>query len=290
MGDQIPERLFTLLSAAALLAAVGALAWSGYEIFHRHLSPAQAQEFNFGAADQAVASERVGLDGVINAHIFGVVPPKPRPVDERPKVVEAPKTQLNLLLTGVITSPEPGGGIAMIEIQRGQTSVVRVGANIGKTGAKLDAVYADHILIERQGNLEKLPLERETLDLVALADGNDNTISSLNINVAEFEALAAVDPSETDISRLLPQRQMAPEAVEMRQDDDNLARALEEEQLKLQEQMEEQQKQQEDELERQMQELERQQEIQQQNEASLERLDDAGRKVRSEVPGGLKQI
>ena len=136
-----PEKLLATASWLALLATAGALAWSGHEIYIRHLKPPAAQEFNFGSVEQTAASERVGLEPVIQAHIFGVVPPKPKPQAEKPKIVEAPKTKLNLLLTGVITSPDPGGGVAMIEIQRGQTSVVRVGANIGKTGAKLEAVH-----------------------------------------------------------------------------------------------------------------------------------------------------
>ena len=297
-----PENLFVPVSWLILLGSAGALSWSGYEIYNRHLKTPAPQEFNFGSMQKAAASERVGLDPVIQAHIFGVVPPKPAPEAEKPKIVEAPKTKLNLLLTGVITSPEPQGGVAMIEIQRGQTSVVRVGANIGKTGAKLIAVHSDHILIERQGKLEKLPIERDTLDLVALASSNEQTISSLNINVAEFEALAAVDPSETDISRLLPQRQQpqAPTGDDLgdaNSENAGLAgdgNALDPDKLQedQEKQREDQEIRQQDLLERQQREMERMQQLrQQQNNASAPQGEDsAGRKVRQQVPGGLKQI
>ena len=275
----------------ALLASAGAVAWSGYEIYNRHLKPPAAQEFNFGSIEQVAASERVGLEPVIQAHIFGVVPPKPKPQAEKPKVVEAPKTKLNLLLTGVITSPDPAGGIAMIEIQRGQTSVVRVGSNIGKTGARLEAVHSDHILIERQGKLEKLPIERNTLDLVALASSNEQTISSLNINVAEFEALAAVDPSETDISRLLPQRQDPPVPATDPGPENTAGVETGDDEGNLEDRMQEQEERQQELMERQQRELEQLQQLRQQNSATAPVGEDSsGVRVRQEVPGGMKQI
>jgi type II secretion system protein C len=295
-----PERLFAPASWLILLVSVGALALSGYEVIRRHLIPASTQEFNFGSLVEVASNERVGLDPIIQAHIFGVVPPKPKAVEDKPKIVEAPKTKLNLVLTGVITSPEPDGGIAMIEIQRGQTSVVRVGAKIGKTGAKLNAVYSDHILIERQGKLEKLPIERDTLDLVALASSNDQTISALNINVAEFEALATVDPSETDITRLLPQPQepqIADDATDgvdataVRAGDPAEADERLQDQQQMEIQIEELRRQQEAEMERQQREMEKMQELQLQGKAARQlRQDAAGSKVRQELSGGLKPI
>lgn len=287
IDDLIPDRLFLPLSWLLLLGALAGLGYSGYEVYRRHLQAPAEQAFSFGAVTRATSGQEVGMEQIINAHIFGVVPPKPAPKKEKPKVVEAPKTKLNLLLTGVVTSPDPEGGMAMIEIQRGQTSVVRVGADIGKTGASLREVFADHILIERQGALEKLPIERETLNLTDLAAGNDNTISQLNINVAEFEALAAVDPSETDISQLIPQAR-ADVRLPDENDSDELKRQ-EAEQQALKEQMEEQQRLQQEAMEQQQQQL---QQLQQQRRADPgdDQLRGNARPARRTLPTTLKQI
>lgn len=180
------------------------LAFAGHEVYERHIKSTEPQQFNFGSAPEQRAGGSVGLDQVIAAHIFGSVPVKASAALDKPKIIDAPKTQLALRLTGVVTTPNPRNSHAMIEVERGQTTVVRVGSKIGKTGARLNAVFGDHILIEHQGALEKLVIERQLLDLNS--QGATSTLSDPGegLSVAEFEALATVDPSDLDISRLLP--------------------------------------------------------------------------------------
>ncbi len=197
--------VFSTLSWLLLLGAMVVLAGVGYDVYKRHIAPREPQHFHFGSVQQSAEAGRVELTEIIDAHIFGVVPVAKKKIKVlKPEVVEAPETRLNLTLTGVITASNPLHRRAMIEVKRGQTSVVQVGAEIGKTGATLNAVFADYILIEHRGKLEKLVLERSLLKLSDRAAQNKQTISALNINIAEFEALAEVDPSDLDISRLLP--------------------------------------------------------------------------------------
>ncbi|MGI9316630.1 MAG: type II secretion system protein N [bacterium] len=209
----LPNSVFAAGSWGLLAVAMVSLAGVSVEVYQRHLADPPVQQFNFGAAKQQGKDELVNLAGIINAHIFGTVPVIKKPAD-KPKVVEAPKTKLNLSLTGVITAPDPNKSRAMIEVQRGQTSVVLVGNQIGNTGAKLDAVFSDHILIEHRGALEKLVIERDFLKLDDLSATNAQTISALNINVAEFEALAEVNPEDLDISKLMPVAQPTQPKVE----------------------------------------------------------------------------
>lgn len=192
--------------------AMMALVVVAREVYMRHLIPQSVQRFSFSVEESAVARENANLAKVTRQHIFGVVPPVKKKVVEKPKVVEAPKTRLKLNLTGIIAGRTAEENRAMVEIKRGNTSVVKVGEEIGKTKAKLLAVHSDHILIEHRGKTEKLELVRPELSLTDLRLQSDQTISALNINVAEFEALAKVDPSDLDIEKLLPKP--APEPVQ----------------------------------------------------------------------------
>jgi hypothetical protein len=279
----LPNSVFTAGSWALLAAAMVALAAVGIEVFQRHIADPPVQQFNFGSLKRQDADERVSLAGIINAHIFGTVPVVTQP--SKPKVVEAPKTKLNLSLTGVITSPDPNQGRAMIEIQRGQTSVVLVGNEIGNTGAKLDAVFADHILIQHRGALEKLVIERDSLKLDDLTATNAQTISALNINVAEFEALAEVDPEDLDISKLIPANPAPPTEA----DDPDEAAEQEEEAERLEE---ERKRIEQAERLRQQQQMQAEQDALEQQQQIQQLQPDPGGAAEGlrQLPEGLKQI
>lgn len=300
---------FSAASWLLLFGATAAIAMTGFEIYNSHLRSAAGQQFNFGSAPTAARGGNVGLASTINSHLFGTVPVKVKPKVEKPKVVEAPETRLNLSLTGVVTAPDPKNSHAMIEIERGQTSVVRVGAEIGKTGAQLNAVFADHILIDHRGEIEKLAINRESLDLTNVSANNAQTISALNFNVAEFEALAAVDPRDIDISSLLPAPQPVQEQAPQEQtaggdpvegDQGSAVTGVDSETMQQQndeallaadrqKQIEDEQRQQEEEI-RQQQLQQQQLQQQQLQQQQPNQVDSQGRPIRKNVPGGLKQI
>jgi len=274
----IPNSVFSAGSWVLLFVAMMSLAAVGYEVYHRHIADQASQQFNFGSAQQQKKDSRVVLMAVINAHIFGTVPVATKP-DAKPKVVEAPKTKLNLSLTGVITDSDPKRSRAMIEVQRGQTSVVLVGHEIGNTGATLDAVFPDHILIKHRGALEKLVIERDSLNLADLTATNAQTISALNINVAEFEALATVNPEDLDISKLLPPNPPPDPPANSPEDPDEAA----------------QQKQMAEETEEQRQRLERAEELRQQQEKQAMEQQEMEQQQQQQIQqlqqqGDLKQI
>ena len=202
----IPNWMFSSASWLCLLFSMIALVVVAREVYTQHFIPESVQRFSFSSVGSVVTRDNVNLAEVARQHIFGVVPPVKKKVVEKPKVVEAPKTRLKLSLTGIIAGGTADENRAMIEIKRGNTSVVKVGEVIGKTRAKLTAVYSDHILIEHRGKTEKLELVRPELSLTDLRLQSDQTISALNINVAEFEALAKVDPRDLDITKLLPKQ------------------------------------------------------------------------------------
>ena len=185
------------LSWLALGASLLLAAWLAYESYFRIIGlKNNDQEFHFG--ESSISNEvqaDVSMDKVIAAHLFGVEPVEAKV--EAPKVVDAPITRLNLKLTGIISGATPELSYAMIEITRGQTSVVAIGNPIGNTGADLHDIGEDHILIDHRGKIEKLELERELLSFTAPTIIQPTTIEALNLSESELSALTQVSESKT---------------------------------------------------------------------------------------------
>ena len=92
-------------------------------------------------------------------HLFGEAAEAPAAADEAP--TEAPDTQLNLELTGVFAAGG-GDGIAIIVVGSQPQSVFGVGDRVSGQ-ARVDGIYADRVILERNGNLETLRLADESI-------------------------------------------------------------------------------------------------------------------------------
>jgi type II secretory pathway component PulC len=186
-----------------LLLALAGTGWAAYDASLRLKTlNMQDQQFNFGSSSisGSVTSED-SLEGVIRQHLFGVIPvpvKAEKKVVEPPKVVNAPKTKLNLILTGIISSSGSGPSFVMIEISRGETGLVALGNNIGKTGATLHAIESDHILINRGGVIEKLSLERNQLGLDSVSSVESMTVKEVALSAAELSVLSEVGQVSTN--------------------------------------------------------------------------------------------
>lgn len=64
-----------------------------------------------------------------------------------------------LTLLGVLSSPEPGAGRAIIAVQGSRPALVAAGEPIAD-GLELREVHADHVIVSRQGVPERIELER----------------------------------------------------------------------------------------------------------------------------------
>jgi len=91
------------------------------------------------------------LATIVNAHLFGG--------GAVAGGGDAPATTMPLILAGVIADPDPGKGVAIIGENAAAGKLYSVGAAI-PGGAHLHAVYADRVLLERNGGLETLMLPR----------------------------------------------------------------------------------------------------------------------------------
>jgi general secretion pathway protein C len=88
---------------------------------------------------------------IVNAHLFGT--------SALPAGGAAPQTTMPLVLAGVIADKDPNKGQAIIGENANAAKLYAVGGAISG-GARLHAVYADRVLLERNGALETLSLPR----------------------------------------------------------------------------------------------------------------------------------
>ncbi|MFT5807061.1 MAG: general secretion pathway protein C [Moritella dasanensis] len=94
-----------------------------------------------------------------NLHLFG----KQQTEKSAPVVVDnidAPKTRLNLTLSGLVASSEPNLALAIIEY-KGKQETYAIDDEISSTNAILKQVFTDRIIIEYQAKLETLMLDGE---------------------------------------------------------------------------------------------------------------------------------
>jgi general secretion pathway protein C len=95
-----------------------------------------------------------------DSHLFGEASEQAAP--EVSEVIDAPETTLSLTLKGILAKEEDTNGGAIISSNRGEDKAYQVGQGIdGADGATLHSVYADRVLLNRNGRLETLRLPKE---------------------------------------------------------------------------------------------------------------------------------
>lgn len=192
-----------LIALGLNLVALAVLGWVGWDAYQRGLFDQQRfAPVTAKAEPVAVKTAAVNINQVVRAHLFGREQRVSKPVK-----VTAPPTRLNLKLVGVLASGSDAGGLALIEITRGRQQVVRVGQPIGKTGATLNKVLRDHVLIERNGRLEKLALNRPELKSAPAG----KPAAAARANMTAMMAAPAAAPAEVTPAPRQPVKRLAPQ-------------------------------------------------------------------------------
>ena len=169
-----PSQFTRTINWVAMPIALALLAMVAYHINQRHFEQRQTG-VNYQFDDLPTANKapvKADVNAIVDKHVFGRVPeiPKQLPavVKKAEPVKQAPKTKLNIKLTGIIVGTTPENGMAMLEVERGRTLVVSVGQKIGKTDAILHQVLPGEVLIDRDGTIESIKMARKTLSLARL--------------------------------------------------------------------------------------------------------------------------
>jgi general secretion pathway protein C len=154
LAEALPQRLPLIVSA--LLAVV--IAWQAVQLGYRLLGATPAVPPSVGlqgpTGPGVPTSPVANLQAIVNAHLFGVAGAS---ASDDPSV--APATQMPLVLVGVIAQTDPALGLAIIGESATAAKVYAVGKTING-GAKLHSVYADRVVLDRNGRLETLALPK----------------------------------------------------------------------------------------------------------------------------------
>ena len=112
------------------------------------------------AAARGPGSDVPDVQAIADTHIFGVAAPDatPPPVEESHE--DLAETQLNLLLRGTIAVGEPERSIAIISGAGNEEKIYMIRDTVAP-GTTLHAVYADRVILNRNGALEALRLPQE---------------------------------------------------------------------------------------------------------------------------------
>ncbi|HBY48280.1 MAG TPA: hypothetical protein DEH09_02975, partial [Alcanivorax sp.] len=108
----------------------------------------------------AVAGSRQGQSGISSSQVqswnlFGVYQAEPGAVDDRP--VDAPDTRLSLELLGLFQTRDRDKSSAIIAEKGKDAELFHIGDAI-PGNAELEDIYADRVILRRQGRLETLRL------------------------------------------------------------------------------------------------------------------------------------
>jgi general secretion pathway protein C len=149
-------RVVSVLLVAAILATALSEALSLWRLMRTDGPPAARARLVRTASPRAMA------DSIVGAHLFGS-PPSTVASDA------APSVSTSWALTGTVASSDPGVGFALLGPTRTSTRFYAAGEAIAP-GTTLRAVYADRVIIDREGSVEALMLPH-SLDPASLQAG-----------------------------------------------------------------------------------------------------------------------
>jgi general secretion pathway protein C len=125
-------------------------------------------------------AQRAGPDvqQITAAHLFGAAP-----VERSAGGDNAPDSRLALTLSGIIALKDPDTGYAILGEEGKPAHLYATGAVIAGTPARLQQVFSDRVVLDRQGELETLRLPRSTpVGLVSSGRGTAKNFATADDN------------------------------------------------------------------------------------------------------------
>ncbi len=156
------QKLSAMLPHAVSLVLVIALAWTLSNIAWQLLAPeepAATPVTTRPAVPVATQQTRQSVSDITRQHLFG----KEDNAPARPVETKTPVSRLNLTLRGVLAAEPDTLSTAIISAGKGKGGKEEIYA-IGDTiqnGVKLHEVHSDHVIVDRQGRLEKLVMPKD---------------------------------------------------------------------------------------------------------------------------------
>ncbi len=157
MGTRMPAaRLYRYLPQIVAALLVIAIAWQAVQLTWvlRGRNTRISAVTPAPAPPTVAMPARLDVQSIANAHLFGTA----TAINADPN--NAPPTQVNLVLAGVMAAADPKRGYAIIGESAANAKVHTVGQQL-PGGVRLYAVYPDRVLIDRNSQIETLRLPRQ---------------------------------------------------------------------------------------------------------------------------------
>jgi len=161
------------------------------------------------AAGPAIASKQaIKVDQIAAAYLFGEQKAEDAAAAASDEVIDAPETQLNLVLTGIVASKYGIDSRALIKDAKNEQKPYAVGDTV-INNVKLHAIYNNRVILDRSGRFETLTLEQEKEAKKAVARSSSNNRVSRDVaqNLGEARNQILQDPSKAaQYLRIQPER------------------------------------------------------------------------------------
>ncbi len=128
------------------------------------------------------------VGGLVNAHLFGDAV-----VKASTDAANAPVSTMPLVLAGLLATPDPKQGMAIIGDSAASAKVIAVGQQV-PGGSQLHSVYSDRAIIDRSGTLESVYLPRNPTAGMAAAPPPPPAQASNEANIERMRRLVSDDP------------------------------------------------------------------------------------------------
>lgn len=204
---RLAARLLTLVLALLVIYQLAQLTWQLVPAPSAPADDASPATVPKTAAPAAPDAESVPTGRIAGWHLFGEADPGPEQGGTGPAApIDAPETRLNLTLRGLYATDQPDRARAIIAAPNGQERTYRVDDEL-PGGAELSAIYADRVILQRNGRYETLRLPREALEGGAAADsgqqdGRDSRAGEL---LSEYRGMLETNPRALiDLVRPVP--------------------------------------------------------------------------------------
>jgi general secretion pathway protein C len=166
MAQRLPQKLINQVSAVLLIILAGwLLARLSWLIIPQPATDSWQPQLGGGSATSASVPD---VQRLLSFALFGKAEERAAAPPE-PVVTEAPKTRLNVKLTGLVSGLDPAMGSAVIE-SRGAEFGYAVGDSIEGTNATLYQVFNDRVLLSVAGRFETLMLDG--VEFTRIAEAN----------------------------------------------------------------------------------------------------------------------
>ena len=154
--SKLPQvQIAKALSFLLVIYIAYVLAQLTWKVVPSNHTPAAIGQSSLVSSDSTKTA--VDTNSILSLNLFGKFDQSA--VEEKlPEVSDAPETQLNLTLSGVVASSDPKIAAAIIE-KSGTQETYGIGDMIKGTRAQLTQVHADRVIIKQSGRLESLMLE-----------------------------------------------------------------------------------------------------------------------------------